>query len=456
MLLMPSWGGMINGLLTLRGAWDKVKTDPILKFMVVALTGYGMATFEGPMLSLKNVNAIAHFSDWIIAHVHLGALAWNGFLAFGVIYWLVPRLFKTELYSKKLANLHFWIGTLGILLYAIPLYVAGFVQASMWKQFNPDGTLTYGNFLETVTEIIPMYAMRAIGGTLYLIGLVILIYNVYKTAKQGSSVTDELAEAAALQRIPKKRLVGEAWHTWLERKPVQLTVLATVAILIGGIIQIVPTILVKSNIPTLTSVKPYTPLELEGRDIYIREGCVSCHSQMVRPFRSEVERYGEFAKAGEFVYDHPFLWGSKRTGPDLLRVGGKYSDNWHFNHMYDPQSTSAGSIMPGYKWLITDEHDRTDTEAKMKAMAELGVPYSDEEIANAQQHMDEQATRIQENLYNDPDFVKTYEADKKYAQENGLEFVEMKDREIVALIAYIQRLGTDIKIKDPETSTSSN
>ena len=277
-----------------------------------------------------------------------------------------------------------------------------------------------------------------------------------EVAKQGSSVTDELAEAAALQRIPKKRLVGEAWHTWLERKPVQLTVLATVAILIGGIIQIVPTILVKSNIPTLTSVKPYTPLELEGRDIYIREGCVSCHSQMVRPFRSEVERYGEFAKAGEFVYDHPFLWGSKRTGPDLLRVGGKYSDNWHFNHMYDPQSTSAGSIMPGYKWLITDEHDRSDTEAKMKAMAELGVPYSEEEIANAQQLMDAQASRIEQNLYNDPDFVKTYEADKRYAEENGLEFVEMKDREIVALIAYIQRLGTDIKIKDPETSTSSN
>ena len=456
MLLMPSWGGMINGLLTLRGAWDKVKSDPILKFMVVALTGYGMATFEGPMLSLKNVNAIAHFSDWIIAHVHLGALAWNGFLAFGVIYWLVPRLFKTELYSKKLANLHFWIGTLGIMLYAIPLYVAGFVQASMWKQFNPDGTLTYGNFLETVTEIIPMYAMRAIGGTLYLIGLVILIYNVYRTAKQGSKVTDELAEAAALQRIPRKRMMGEAWHTWLERKPVQLTVLATVAILIGGIIQIVPTILVKSNVPTLTSVKPYTPLELEGRDIYIREGCVSCHSQMVRPFRSEVERYGEFAKAGEFVYDHPFLWGSKRTGPDLLRVGGKYSDNWHFNHMYDPQSTSSGSIMPGYKWLITDEHNRTDTEAKMRAMVELGVPYSEEEIANAQQLMDGQATKIEQNLYNDPDFVKTYEADKQYAQENGLEFVEMRDREIVALIAYIQRLGTDIKIKDPETSTSSN
>ena len=454
MLLMPSWGGMINGLLTLRGAWDKVKTDPILKFMVVALTGYGMATFEGPMLSLKNVNAIAHFSDWIIAHVHVGALAWNGFLTFGMVYWLVPRMFKTSLYSTKLANMHFWIGTLGIIIYTLPMYVAGFVQASMWKQFNPDGTLTYGNFLETVTEIMPMYWMRAIGGSMYILGMFVLVYNVYKTVKKGQGVTDELAEAAPLQRLTRKRMIGEGFHTWLERKPVQLTVLATVAILIGGIIQIVPTLLVKSNVPTLTSVEPYTPLELEGRDIYIREGCVSCHSQMIRPFRSEVERYGEYSKAGEYVYDHPFLWGSKRTGPDLMRVGGKYSDSWHFNHMYDPQSTSAGSIMPGYKWLITDKHDRSQTEAKMQAMVTLGVPYSEEEIANAQFSMEEQATNIEQNLYGDPDFVKTYEADKKYAEENGLDFVEMKDREIVALIAYIQRLGTDIKIIEPETSTS--
>ena len=455
MLLMPSWGGMINGLLTLRGAWDKVKADPVLKFMVVAITGYGMATFEGPMLSLKNVNAIAHFSDWVIAHVHVGALAWNGFLTFGMVYWLVPRMFKTKLWSTKLANAHFWVGTLGIIMYALPMYVAGFVQASMWKQFNPDGTLVYGNFLETVTEIMPMYWMRAIGGSMYISGMFILLYNIIKTIKSGANVTDELAEAAPLQKISNRRLVGEGFHSWLERKPVQLTILATVAILIGGVIQIVPTILVKSNIPTITSVKPYTPLELEGRDIYIREGCVSCHSQMVRPFRSEVERYGEYSKAGEYVYDHPFLWGSKRTGPDLMRVGGKYSDNWHFNHMYDPQSTSSGSIMPSFKWLITDKNDRSNIETKMETMVKLGVPYTEEEIANAQASMDEQATKIQENLYNDPDFVATYEADKNYAEENGQPFIEMKDREIVALIAYIQRLGTDIKIKNPETSTTS-
>lgn len=447
MLLMPSWGGMINGLLTLRGAWDKVRVDPVLKFMVVAITGYGMATFEGPMLSLKNVNAIAHFTDWIIAHVHVGALAWNGFLTFGMIYWLVPRLFKTKLYSIGLANLHFWIGTLGIIMYALPMYVAGFTQASMWKQFNPDGTLTYGNFLETVTEIMPMYWMRAIGGTLFITGMLIMVYNVIVTIKQGSNVENELAEAPALERVTKKRTSGEGWHSWLERRPIQLTLLATVAILIGGIIQIVPTIMVKSNIPTIASVKPYTPLELEGRDIYIREGCVGCHSQMIRPFRSEVERYGDYSKAGEYVYDHPFLWGSKRTGPDLHRVGKKYSDNWHFNHMYDPQSTSSGSIMPRYQWLISNELDKSSTEAKMKAMVSLGVPYTEEDIANAQEHMLKQGTDIEKNLYTDPDFVNSYEADKKYALENGETFVEMRNREIVAMIAYLQRLGTDIKVE---------
>ncbi|MAM30603.1 MAG: cytochrome C oxidase Cbb3 [Flavobacteriaceae bacterium] len=455
MLIAPSWGGMINGLLTLRGAWDKVRTDPVLKFMVVAITCYGMATFEGPMLSLKNVNAIAHFSDWIIAHVHVGALGWNGFLTFGMIYWLVPRLFKTKLWSTKLANIHFWVGTLGIIMYALPMYVAGFVQASMWKQFNPDGTLTYGNFLETLNEIIPMYWMRAIGGSLFILGAFIMLYNVVKTVRQGSQVTDELAEAAPLQRVTKKRTAKEGYHTWLERRPVKLTIYATIAILIGGMVQIIPSLMVDDYVPVISTVKPYTPLELEGRDLYIKEGCVSCHSQMVRPFRSEVERYGEYSKSGEYVYDHPFLWGSKRTGPDLFRVGGKYSDNWHLNHFYDPQSTSSGSIMPSYKWLINRPLDKSQTEAKMEAMVALGVPYTEDEIARAQDWMDEQGEQIEKNLYADPDFVKSYEADKQYALENGEEFVEMRDREVVALIAYLQRLGTDIKIKTPEEVTST-
>jgi cytochrome c oxidase cbb3-type subunit I/II len=448
MLIAPSWGGMINGLLTLRGVWDKVREEPVLKFFVVAITGYGMATFEGPMLSLKNVNAIAHFTDWIIAHVHVGALAWNGFMTFGIIYWVIPRMTKTQLFSKKLANFHFWIGTLGIIMYALPMYVAGFTQATMWKQFKPDGTLQYGNFLETVTQIMPMYWMRAIGGTMYLVGVIVLVYNIIQTVRQGSAVEDELAEAPALVKITTGRVKGEKFHPWLERRPIQLTLLATVAILIGGIIQIVPTIMVKSNIPTIASVKPYTPLELQGRDLYIREGCVGCHSQMIRPFRSEVARYGDYSKAGEYVYDHPFLWGSKRTGPDLHREGGKYPDNWHFNHMWDPRSTSPKSIMPAYTWLYDNSPmDYSMTEAKMKAMQTLGVPYTDEDIANARKSIEEQSSQIEKNLSSDTDFVKSYEKSKQRAAAKGEKFVPMKDREIVAMIAYLQRLGTDIKVK---------
>jgi len=447
MLIAPSWGGMINGLLTLRGVWDKVRTDAVLKFYVVAITGYGMATFEGPMLSLKNVNAIAHFTDWIIAHVHVGALAWNGFLSFGMIYWLIPRITKTKLYSEKLANFHFWIGTLGIILYALPMYVAGFTQASMWKQFDAQGAkLEYGNFLETVTQIMPMYWMRAIGGTLYLTGVIVLVYNIIKTVKQGSAVEDDSAEAVALTTISPNRLKGEKWHAWLERKPVQFMLYTTVAILIGGAVQILPTILVKSNIPTIAAVKPYTPLELQGRDLYIREGCVSCHSQLIRPFRSEVERYGDYSKSGEYVYDHPFLWGSKRTGPDLAREGvagkpfnGGRDDVWHFNHMYDPQSISPGSIMPRYQWLIHNELDNSLIQGKMKAMVTLGVPYTDQEIADAMKSIDAQASKIESKL------LSNTEIKKSFGSETA---VPLKNREIVALIAYLQRLGTDTQVKD--------
>ena len=444
MLIAPSWGGMINGLLTLRGVWDKVVSDPVLKFMVVAITGYGMATLEGPLMSLKSVNAIAHFSDWIIGHVHIGALAWNGFLTFAMLYWLVPKLTNIKLHSIKLANAHFWIGTFGIILYAIPMYVSGFTQAAMWKQFNPDGTLVYGNFLETVTQIIPMYWMRAIGGTLYLIGALIMGYNLFMTIRKGKTVTDEEASAMPLIKISRRRLAGESYHPWLERRPIRLMILATFAILIGGIVQIVPTIMVKSNIPTISEVKPYTPLELEGRDIYIREGCVSCHSQMIRPFRSEVVRYGPYSRAGEYVYDHPFLWGSKRTGPDLLRVGKKYSDSWHFNHMYDPQTTSPGSIMPAYPWLIYNRLDTSMTLKKMEVMIQLGVPYSERDIAAANDQMEAQANQIAANILEDPQFAEAYQQEKELLSGDMEAFVPLENREIVALIAYMQRLGVDL------------
>lgn len=424
MLIAPSWGGMLNGLLTLRGAWDKVRTNPILKFMVVAVTAYGMATFEGPMLSLKSVNAISHFTDWTIAHVHVGALGWNGFLTFGMLYWLIPRIYQTKLHSVKLANAHFWIGTLGIIFYAIPLYWAGWAQGLMWKEFDEAGFLKYGNFLETVFQILPMYAMRALGGGLYLIGAFLMMYNLVKTMGTGTLLKFEAASAPALEKDVKEE--GGHWHRWIERRPVQLLVWSMIVILIGGVVEMVPTFLVKSNVPTISSVKPYTSLELQGRDVYIEEGCVGCHSQMVRPFRSETERYGEYSKAGEFVYDYPFLWGSKRTGPDLHRVGGKYPDSWHFNHMLDPTTMSPGSIMPPYPWLIENRVDLESTADKIIAMQKLGVPYEKGYEEKANEDLLKQANEIAERL-----------------KKDGIEV--HPESKMVALIAYLQRLGTDIK-----------
>lgn len=424
MLIAPSWGGMLNGLLTLRGAWDRVRDNPVLKFFVVAVTCYGMATFEGPMLSLKNVSAIAHYTDWIIAHVHIGGLGWNGFMIFGMLYWLVPRMWKTELYSVKLANNHFWIGTLGILFYALPLYWAGFTQSLMWKEFTQDGFLAYPNFLETVTQIVPMYMLRAFGGILYLVGTLMMVYNLVKTANQGTFTSVEYDEAPAL--VKNVKVVGGHWHSVLERKPVLFTVLAFVAVFIGGVIEFVPTAVIDSNVPTIAAVQPYTPLELEGRDIYVREGCYTCHSQMIRPFRSETERYGEYSKAGEFVYDHPFQWGSKRTGPDLHRIGQKYPDSWHYNHMLEPESMSPGSIMPAYPWLFDDDYNKGDMEAKINAQRTVGVPYAEGFEKEAVADMEKQAATIAKTL-----------KDSKINAD--------KDKEIIALIAYLQRMGTDIK-----------
>ncbi|MFA6944701.1 MAG: cytochrome-c oxidase, cbb3-type subunit I [Pedobacter sp.] len=426
MLIAPSWGGMINGLLTLRGAWDKVREDTNLKFMVVGITSYGMATFEGPMLSLKQVNAIAHFTDWIVAHVHVGALGWNGFLTFAILYWLVPRIYKTEIFSKKLVAFHFWIGTLGILFYAIPMYLSGFTQGLMWKEFTPEGMLKYPNFLETTLQLLPMHMFRAIGGLLYLTGVVVMCYNLIKTAATGELVADEPAEAMALEPAFAPGSGEKTWHRSLERKPMYFLVLSLIVILIGGMVEMMPTFMISSNIPTIASVKPYSPLELQGRDLYIREGCVNCHSQMVRPFRSETERYGEYSKAGEFVYDHPFLWGSKRTGPDLHREGGKYSNAWQFNHLMDPTTMSPGSIMPAYTWLIEQTLDISTTASKINAMRTLGVPYDEGYELKANADLKAQAEGITANLAKDNIKVQS-------------------DKEIIAIIAYLQRLGTDIK-----------
>jgi cytochrome c oxidase cbb3-type subunit I/II len=444
MLIAPSWGGMLNGLLTLRGAWDKVRDDILLKFMVVALTAYGMSTFEGPLLSLKNVNVISHFTDWTIAHVHIGGLGWNGMLTFGMLYWLFPKIYRTELYSKKMANQHFWIATLGILLYAVPMYIAGFMQGLMWQDFNPDGTLQNADFLKTVTQLKPYYYLRSLGGLLYLSGAILMFYNLVKTAKSGALLANEAAQTAATKEL-EHNTKGEYWHKVIERKPVQFMILSLLVVAIGGIVEIIPTMIVDSNISKIASVKPYTPLELEGRDIYIREGCYNCHSQLVRPLRFETARYGDYSKSGEFVYDHPFQWGSKRTGPDLAREGGntkiRKSNFWHYEHLLAPKDVSPGSIMPAYTWLREDKLDLSLTPKKIRAMQTLGVPYAKGYDQKAIKDLKAQAHLIA------TDIVKTTPKQALIGVNQKSLIKDIEQKEIIAVIAYLQRLGLDITLQ---------
>lgn len=437
-LIAPSWGGMLNGLLTLRGAWDKVRDSALLKFMVVGITTYGMATFEGPMLSLKNVNAIAHFTDWIVAHVHTGALGWNGFLTFAMLYYMIPKIYNTKLHSMKLAGTHFWIATLGMIFYVIPMYFSGFTQGLMWKEFTEDGLLRYGNFLETTLQILPMHMLRAFGGLLYLSGAILMAYNLVKTAASGSLVSNEAAEAYPMAIDDELKPEDSYWHRWIERRPVQLLVFSLIVILIGGAVEFVPMFLVKSNVPTISSIKPYTPLELEGRDLYIREACNSCHSQLVRPFRSETVRYGDYSKSGEFVYDHPFLWGSKRTGPDLGREGDRKSPQfktatWHYQHFEAPQDISTGSIMPPYPHLLSNDLNTSTLKKKISVMRTLGVPYPEGFEDRAEKDLKNQANAIVNEL-----------------KSNGIRCDPNK--EVIAMIAYLQKLGRDIHPEDANSS----
>jgi cytochrome c oxidase cbb3-type subunit I/II len=422
MLWAPSWGGMINGLLTLRGAWDKVRTDPVVKFLVTAVTFYGMTTFEGPLLSIKSVNSLAHYTDWIIAHVHGGALGWNGFLTFGMLYYLVPRMWNTKLYSVKLANAHFWLGTLGILLYILSMWTAGITQGLMWRAVDASGHLLYPDFVETVVRIIPLYYVRAVGGIFFLFGYLLMLYNVAKTI---ASAPKRSAEEINVQgnRVPAITLISEPTHRAIEGMPGIFTALVVMAVLVASIISIVPTLMSPVYFGAPAIIRPYSPLELAGRDIYVREGCYLCHSQQIRTIASDVLRYGEASKLEESAYDHPFQWGSKRTGPDLARVGKKYPDLWHFRHMMDPREVTPNSVMPIYAWLGKDKLDFDILPRKIRVMQQLGVPYSNYEIERAIPDAQAQAKLIAEGL-------------KEQGAPAGLE-----DKEIIAVIAYLQSLG---------------
>ncbi len=464
MLWMPSWGGMINGLLTLRGAWAKLIQDPIIKFFVVGVTFYGMLTFEGPMLSVKNVNSLSHYTDWTIAHVHSGALGWNGFMTFGMIYWLLPRLFQTPLWSKKLVTVHFWIGTIGILLYVIAIYWAGITQGLMWRAFDESGRLQY-EFTQTVAALIPFYWIRVVGGLLFLSGVVLLGLNLIMTwMARPATYADSVGSAPALSATyvdppkPQSRLEANIelghkgdvylqgwWHRVWERMPLKFTVWVIIAVGVASLFEIIPTFAIRNNVPSIASVKPYTPLELAGRDIYVSEGCYNCHSQMVRPIFAETRRYGEYSKPGEFIYDHPFQWGSRRIGPDLAREGGFRSHDWHVRHLEDPRQLSPQSVMPAYTHLLTENLNFKGIQAKVDAMALLGVPYG-EAVNSAEAMAKAQAEQIVSDLVKQGGYEYFYPegVDGRKLSPADREPYKMVDKKAIALVAYLQRLGTDI------------
>jgi cytochrome c oxidase cbb3-type subunit I/II len=476
MLWAPSWGGMLNGLLTLKGAWGKLRTDPVLKFFAAALTFYGMATFEGPLLSIKSVSGLAHYTDWIVGHVHGGALGWNGFMAAGMFYYLFPRIYRTKLYSRAAADLHFYVATVGILLYLTAMWTAGITQGLMWRAQNESGGLLYPNFVETLLAIKPMYWMRLVGGLMYLVGFIVMIWNLIKTAQSGSLADEEvsvvdvveaqtklswkrfafgqpvvlvvvllglfslvafvepIANIALLALIVFVGVVGSlfvmmrtpgepAWHGLLEGRAIWFSTFTVVAVLIGGVAEIVPTVIAGSAAVATAKNVPYSALELEGRDVYLKEGCYNCHSQMIRPFVWESARYGEISLADDSVFDHPFQWGSKRTGPDLARVGGKYNHQWHYRHMTDPREISPGSNMPPYAHLAHTQIDFASSGDKLRAMRAVGVPYEPAQIQLAAKSAREQAEGIVKEL------ASTGERDV------------VVDSELVALISYLQRLG---------------
>lgn len=429
MLWAPSWGGMINGLLTLRGAWDRVRVEPILKFFVAALTFYGMATFEGPLLSIKSVNGLAHYTDWIVGHVHGGTLGWNGFLTFAVIYWLVPRLWKTKLHSDKMADAHFWLGLFGIVLYVVSLWAAGITQGLMLQAIGPDGKLMYPDFVETVIKILPLYQIRAFSGILYISGFVIMVVNIFKTISNAPKSTGpEIVTATNFRTLAPEKETGEhRIHRNLEGLPMVFTVLSGIAILVGTMIELVPILMADNYLQANPKLKPYTALQLHGRDIYVREGCYVCHSQMVRPMVHETLRYGDYSRPEESMYDHPFQWGSKRTGPDLARVGGKYPDLWHYRHMLDPREINAGSIMPAYPWLYKDKTNFTILKKKVSVMKFMGVPYTENDVITAEDSARREAKAMVDGL-----------------MSQGIP-ASMEDKEIIPLIAYLQRLGADFK-----------
>ncbi|PQJ27861.1 cytochrome-c oxidase, cbb3-type subunit I [Rubritalea profundi] len=499
-LWAPSWGGMLNGLLTLRGAWNKLQTDPVIKFFAAALTFYGMATFEGPLLSIKAVNALSHYTDWTVGHVHSATLGWNGFMAAGMFYWLAPRLWKTELYSKTLANAHFWIGFVGILLYISALWIAGIGQSLALNE-TANGYVVK-QFVETLDNIQSMLFMRSIGGALYLVGFLLLAYNIFMTCRKGTAVDatvevtvrerdeiDRVTLGTIVKQDPFAAVLGllialvfwvtnpsnifslagiiffsvlafvrfkknvkkwNDWHETITANYLPFTIVTFFAAAIGGAVQIIPNALTaKAEVIDDRLQVVYTPLELEGRDIYVAEGCHNCHSQMIRMLETDYVRYGDYSRLGESIYNYPFQWGSKRTGPDLAREGGDISqgsevmrqglrDNfWHFRHFMNPRDIDARSNMPSYSSLASSKTNFSGLPEKIRVQSLIGVPFPVMTPHEIEGHAQGQALEISKSIVAQNPFISWVTPDMSRQKIEA----ELAQKEIIALIAYMQKIG---------------
>ena len=479
LLWVPAWAGVINGLLTLRGAGARLRRDPVLKFTAAALVFHGLAALEVPLSGTRAMSELTGATDWQVGHAHLVGLGFSGLMAAALLYWLAPRLWGAPLRSVAAAHAHFYLAVLGLVLYVAAMWIAGATQGVMWRDQTAAGGLTH-HFLETVAALDLSYWGRLVGGALYLVGFLLLGWNVLATRRAGvvagahadeawqdpgppgrpppgqavrlllswpvafvasiaalvlgAALVNPLAAFGMLLIAVCLGLAGVAasaaaraerpitWHQRLEGSGRALGLLVVIAVLAGPALQVVP--LAVRGAAGGQPPAPLGALELEGQAVYLREGCATCHTQMIRPFLWEVARYGEVSTAADSAHDHPSLWGSRRVGPDLARIGGRTSNLWHYQHLMDPRSSALRSTMPSYRHLAGERIDLGRTADRMRALRSLGVPYGEADIAGAERSARAQAGAIAAELR---------------AAGAAIE----PDSRMVALIAYLQRLGQE-------------
>ncbi len=411
-LFAPMLAGALNGLLTLRGTGATLRTDPVLKFLAVALFFHIIGVVETALLTTHAMSALVGSTDWMVGHVHLAALGWDGFMVAALLYWLVPRLWGTELRSRAAAGVHLYMATVGLILYVSSMWLAGATQGVMWRAEDAAGRLSY-TFIETAVALrIPSWG-RAVGGGLYLAGFLVMVGNLALTIRRGRPVDEEAAIASAPRERTGRLLLSRpvlvaaavlalviasglanalaavgllmvalllalggiaasvlrdpgapAWHHRLETSGRTLAILVALAVACGAAAELVPFLM------HARADSRYTPLERAGRQVYIAEGCAACHTQMIRPFLWETGRYGEVSSADDSAGDSPVLWGSRRIGPDLARTAGAHDDDWHVRHLVDPRTAAFASIMPSYRHLL-DERIAIEGGGEASKMAAL-------------------------------------------------------------------------------------